>query len=95
MQHGDYKGLVARGTDVQPTMLSFIWIDQEHCYFVASAYSLDSGIPYAHNRWHQVSLELDALPENVELNIPQPKVMEVYYQTLVQLITTIDIAKAN
>ena len=81
VQHGDYKGLVARGTDGQPTMLSFLWMDQEHRYFIASASSLDSGILYSCNRWRQVSLELDALPENVELTIPQPKVTEVYYQT--------------
>ena len=80
VQHGDYKGLVARGTNGQPTMLLFIWMDQDHCYFIASASLLDSGILYSHNRWHQVSLELDALPENMELTIPQPKAMEVYYQ---------------
>ena len=56
-------------------------MDQECRYFVASVSSLDSGIPYSHNRWCQVSLELDALPENMELTIPQPKAMEVYYQT--------------
>ena len=81
VQRGDYKGLVARGTDGQPTMLSFIWMDQDHCYFIASVSSLDSGILYSHNRWHQVSLELDALPENVELTIPQLKAMGVYYWT--------------
>ena len=81
VQRGDYKGLVARLTDGQPTMLSSVWMDQECHYFVASASSLDSGIPYSHNRWHQVSLELDALPENVELTIPQPKATEVYYWT--------------
>ena len=81
VQHGDYKGLVARGTDGQPTMLSFIWMDWDHHYFVASASLLDSGIPYSRNRWCQVSLELDALPENMELTILQPKAMEVYYQT--------------
>ena len=78
VQHGDYKGLVARGTDGQPTMLLFMW---EHHYFIASASSLDSGILYSHNRWRQVYLELDALPENVELTIPQPMATEVYYQT--------------
>ena len=81
VQHGVYKGLVARGTNGQPTMLSFIWMDQDHHYFVASASLLDSGIPYSRNRWCQVFLELDVLPENMELTIPQPKVMEVYYQT--------------
>ena len=70
VQCGDYKGLVARGTDGHPTMLSFVWMDRDHCYLIASASSLDSGIPYSQNRWHQVSLELDALPENVELTIP-------------------------
>ena len=81
VQHGDYKGLVARGTDGQPTMLSFRWMDQDCRYFVASASLLDSGILYFWTRWHQVSLELDALPENMELTIPQPKAMEVYYRT--------------
>ena len=81
VQHGHYKGLVARGTDGQPTMLLFIWMDQDHRYFIASASSLDSGIPYSWNRWCQVSLELDALPEHAELTIPQPKAMEVYYRT--------------
>ena len=81
VQCGDYKGLAARGTDGQPTMLSFIWMDRDCHYFIASASSLDSGIPYSRNRWCQVSLELDALPENVELTIPQPKEAEVYYWT--------------
>ena len=81
VQRGDYKGLVARGTDGQPTMLSFVWMDRDRRYFIASASSLDSSIPYSRNRWRQVSLELDALPENVELTIPQPKAAEVYYRT--------------
>ena len=81
VQHGDYKGLVARGTDGQPTMLSFVWMDRDHRYFIASVSSLDSGIPYSQNRWRQVSLEFNALPENVELTILQPKAMEVHYRT--------------
>ena len=81
VQHRDYKGLVARGTDGQPTMLLFIWMDRECRYFVASVSLLDSGILYSRNRWCQVSLEVDALPENMELTIPQPKVTEVYYWT--------------
>ena len=81
VQSGDYKGLVARGTNRQPTMLSFIWMDWDCRYFVASVSSLDSGIPYSQNRWRQVSLELDALPENVELTIPQPKATVVYNRT--------------
>ena len=60
---------------------SFIWMDRDRHYFDTSGSSLDSGIPYSRNRWRQVSLELDALPENVELTILQPKVMEVYYHT--------------
>ena len=81
VQCGDDKGLVARGTDGQPTTLSFIWMDWNCHYFIASASILDFDILYSRNRWHQVSLELDALPVNVELNIPQPKATEVYYQT--------------
>ena len=81
VQCGDYKGLVARGTDGQPTMLSFVWMDWDRRYFGASMSLLDSGIPYSRNRWLLVLLELDALPENVELTILQPKVTEVYYRT--------------
>ena len=43
VQRGDYKGLVARGTDGQPTMLSFVWMDRDRRYFITSASSLDSG----------------------------------------------------
>ena len=50
VQHGDYKGLVARGANGQPTMLSFIWMDWDRHYFITSASSLDSGIPYSRNR---------------------------------------------
>ena len=50
VQHGDYKGLVARGTDGQPTMLLFVWMDRDRRYFIASTSSLDSGIPYSRNR---------------------------------------------
>ena len=78
VQRGDYKGLVARGTDGQPTMLLFVWMDRDCRYFIASASSLDSGILYSWNRWCQVLLELDVLPENMELTIPQPKATEVY-----------------
>ena len=81
VQRGDYKGLVARGTDGQPTMLLFIWMDRDCHYFVTSVSLLDSGILYSQNRWCQVLWELDALPENVELTILQPKAMEVYYMT--------------
>ena len=81
VQHRDYKGLVGRGTDGQPTMLLFIWMDRDCRYFIACASSLDSGILYSRNRWRQVWLELDALPENVQLTIPQPKATEVYYRT--------------
>ena len=81
VQQGDYKGLVSRGTNGQSSMLSLVWMDREHCVFVASASSLYFGILYSRNRWRQVSLELDALPENVELPISQPKAMDVYYRT--------------
>ena len=81
VQRGDYKGFVARGTDGQPTMLLFVWMDRDCRSFIASASLLDSGILYSWNRWRKVSLELDALPENVELTIPQPKATGVYYRT--------------
>ena len=45
VQRGDYKGLVARGTDGQPTMLSFVWMDRDRRYFITGMSLLDSGIP--------------------------------------------------
>ena len=75
------QGIGGQGNQCDPTMLLFVWMDQDCHYFIASASSLDSDILNSHNTWHQVSLELDALPENMELTIPQPKVTEVYYRT--------------
>ena len=42
--------MVARRTDGQPTMLSFVWMDRDRRYFIASASLLDSGIPYSRNK---------------------------------------------
>ena len=75
------QGTGGQGNRRATNNAAFVWMDWDCHYFIASVSLLDSGIPYSRNRWRQVSLELDALPEKVELTILQPKATEVYYRT--------------
>ena len=73
-QGGDRKGLISFGVlPGDPTMLAFVWMDRQRRYFIASASSLEAGMPHTRWRWRQAD------PTNVQLLIPQPKVTELYY----------------
>jgi hypothetical protein len=54
-------------------------MDRECCYIFASGSSFQEGSHYSHTGWRQ--LEQGELPEKVELEVPQPLVAEIYYDT--------------
>lgn len=76
---GHQKGLIhttAEGYD----LLSFVWVDRERRYFIASAGSLQPGEPYDRVRWRQVNqADPHADAERVRFDVPQPKACELYY----------------
>ena len=76
---GDRKGLVTRGSDGQPSLLAFVWMDRQRRYFISTASSLDAGAPYARLRWRQLDESPNAEPTRMELTVPQPKAAEIYY----------------
>jgi hypothetical protein len=92
-QRGDWKGLIAKGTDGHPNMLAFVWMDRDRRYFIATTGSLLAGTPYTRIRWRQVNDEEDADPDRVELTIPQPMAAETYLLRAVQSTSTTVAAK--
>jgi hypothetical protein len=76
---GERRGVIARDENGTPSMLAFCWMDRDRRYFISSASSLQPGRAYSRHRWRQVSNELNAAPERVELEIPQPQAAEIYY----------------
>lgn len=80
-QRGDRKALISKSADGVPNMTAFVWMDRERRYFIASASSIDEGVPYSRRRLRQVNEETDAEPEMVDLVVPQPKAAEIYYRT--------------
>jgi Transposase IS4 len=76
---GDRKGLLAKDEDGKPFLLSFVWLDRERRYFIASGQSLSEGLPYFRERWRQLDQEPDSPPTRVQLTIAQPKAAETYY----------------
>lgn len=78
-ERGDRRGLIAKDSNNQPSMIAFVWMDRDRRYFIASASSLDEGEPYNRFRWRQVDVEDNAPPTRVQLTIPQPKAAELYY----------------
>lgn len=76
-------------------VLTFMWMDCEHRYFVATSSSSSDGIPYSSRVWwHQVDETPDAPPERVKLTILKPKAVEVYFEVCGQVdLSTAGIGK--
>jgi len=68
-EHGEYKGLVTKAANGTSSMLAFVWMDHDRCYFVANASSLEEGEIYVRQCWHQVNQEANAAPTRVQLNL--------------------------
>ena len=78
-QRGDRRGVVARGVNGATSLIAFVWMDRDRRYFIASASSLEAGLPHVRNRWRQVDTSPNAEAERVEVTVPQPKACEIYY----------------
>ena len=78
---GDRYGLLSKDEYGLPKFLSFVWMDRERRYFISTTASLEEGRFYSRTRWRQIDLSPNADPERVELQIPQPKACEIYYDT--------------
>jgi Transposase IS4 len=77
---GDRHGVCMKNANGSVEMLAFVWMDRERRYFVASAGSLNEGEPFVRQRWRQVDKTENASPEHVQLVVPQPKSVEIYYK---------------
>jgi hypothetical protein len=78
-QRGDRYGLVTQSNNGGPRLLAFVWMDPDRRYFIASASSLEPGMPYVRQRWRQVDNAPNAEPTRVFLTVSQPKAAEIYY----------------
>jgi Transposase IS4 len=76
---GERYGLVANDSDGQPSLLSFVWVDRERRYFIATAGSLAPGADCVRYRWRQEDKTPDAEPVRKAVAVPQPRAAEMYY----------------
>lgn len=79
---GNQKGLIMKNEgDGTTELLAFVWMDRDRRYFIANTSSLTDGVPFVREQWRQVDLTANALPERVELIVPQPLACKIYYST--------------
>lgn len=84
---GDAVALVAKPPEhASPSqnfnLLSYVWLDRQRRYFIATSHGVSYGTSYVRKRWRQLTdVQLDEDPERVELEVPQPVASEVYYNT--------------
>ena len=79
---GERSGCVMNGNEGEPSLLAFVWMSRDRRYFISSASSLKEALPYNRIRWRQTNDEdVNADPERMELNVPQPKACQLYYET--------------
>jgi hypothetical protein len=77
---GDRHALVKKNDIGDIEMLAFVWMDRERRYFIASAGSMSEGEPFVRQRWRQVDQTANASPDQIQLIVPQPKAVEIYYK---------------
>jgi hypothetical protein len=78
-ERGDRHGVVTRGANGVTTLMAFVWMDRDRRYFIASASSLQAGLPHVRSRWRQVNTEQNAEAERIQVTVQQPKACETYY----------------
>jgi hypothetical protein len=82
-ERGEHKGLYTPRVDTEPNtpgLMALVWMDRERRYFVSSCSNVSPGQPYTRKRWRQLTDVLqNQNAEHVEIEIPQPKVAEIYY----------------
>jgi hypothetical protein len=78
-ERGDRHGVVTRGANGVTTLMVFVWMDRDRRYFIASASSLEAGLPHVRTRWRQVDIRLNAEAERVQVTVQQPKACKTYY----------------
>jgi hypothetical protein len=66
---------VNKTDDGRVRMMAMVWLDRERRYFISTASSGVEGSPYTRTRWRQ----LDSGPARVEVVVPLPEVVELYY----------------
>ena len=81
---GDWQGYYTytpdKNNEYKWGKFAFIWMDHDQHYFIANHSSLRPGKPCSRERLRQVDkVTLNAPPEHVEFDIPQPKVAEHYH----------------
>ena len=84
---GQWKGLLHKGKPEErlPDILAFTWVDTNRQFFISTVSSLTAGNPIKRRRLRQVDKTPDADPENVYLQIDQPRAAEMYYTSAAKI----------
>jgi hypothetical protein len=80
-RRGDRKATVFYNANGRPELFALVWVDRDRRYFVCNGANLEAVEPILRTRLRQVDQSPTAEAERVQLEIPQPKATQVYYQT--------------
>jgi hypothetical protein len=86
VKRGEWKGYFHKGKDERlPDMIAVAWVDTNRRYFISTVSSLLAGAPIQRRRLRQVDKTPDADPEDVFLQIEQPRITELYYTSAAKI----------
>jgi len=80
-ERGEHISYTHKTADGVADMLAVLWVDRERRYFISTASCTLPGRPCDRVRWRQVGDHA----ERVVLTVPQPLVVETYYQCCAQI----------
>ena len=77
----EHVAYVHKTADGVVDMVALLWVDRDRRYCISTASTTIPGAPYERIRWRQVG----AHAQRVVLTIPQPQVVETYFECCAQV----------
>jgi Transposase IS4 len=78
---GDFRAVTHEDDESGTTLMAITWIDRDRKFFVSTCSSAAPGKEIRRYRWRQVDKSPNAEPERMEIKIPQPLVVQTYYDS--------------
>jgi Transposase IS4 len=82
---GDFRALMHKDDESGTSIMAITWIDMDYKFFVSTCSTASPGKDIVRYRWRQVDKTPNADPERVQIQVPQPQVIQTYYD-LCQMI---------
>jgi len=78
---GDFASLIHKDEESGTSVMATAWVDRDRKFFVSTCSSVAPGNNISRFRWRQVNKGANSEPERMNIRIPQPQLVQLYYDS--------------